>query len=551
MRLRFLAVLLTFNTIVSATDYYIKNGGNDSADGKSDATAWATISKVNSMTFNPGDVIQFRSGDTWRETLEIAWSGASGSFIKFSKYGTGKNPRIIGSNAVSGWTNTGGNIWKTNNTFTNPRNLGYGPSVDIVFEKPGDTSEWGAFKSSISGCIAEFDWTYSSNYIYIFSPGNPASRYTSVEVPQRNFCIIPDNHQYLHFEGIDLFYSTMSGITYSTHTNIINISGCIIENCEIGFIGGATKNQFGFGIECVYSDFVIRNCEIHHCGRRGISFNLGAEGAGFTVKNILIEGCKFHHGSHTTSLDCTVNNDGSNASIDGIIFRRNTVYENSSARVTYPVNQMWFQNYEGNGIITNVYIYSNIFKYWRENCIATEGVKGNLYIYNNTFYENNYMGGYYGYSYCIYSDGNEPALRITVENNIFYTSLPNDSQGNGAMIVLYNLNPSHYFCNYNLFFRTNKILRTHLINGTSYFMSTLANLPNSWEDNSPAAANPMFISATDLHLKAGSPAKGAGTNLDLPTDFDGNEWNIPPSIGAYEGNPKILPDTKKNFNNLP
>jgi hypothetical protein len=156
------------------------------------------------------------------------------------------------------------------------------------------------------------------------------------------------------------------------------------------------------------------------------------------------------------------------------------------------------------------------------------------------------MGSYYGYSYCIYSDADKPALKITVENNIFNTSMPNDSQGNGSMIVLYNVNPSHYSCNYNLFFRTNKILRTHLLNGTSYYMSTLTNLPNSWEDNSPVPSNPMFVSENDLHLKSNSPAVGTGKKLDLPMDFDGNKWNNPPSIGAFEFNPNpINPDTTK------
>lgn len=537
LRVKLLILLLAKITLVSGTNYYVKTGGNDKADGKSDATAWATISKVNASSFKPGDIISFRSGDTWRETLEINWSGGPGNFVKFTKYGVGKNPRIIGSNSVSGWINTGGNIWRSVNTFSNPRNLGFGPSVDIVFERFDNTAEWGKFKPGTSDCTAEYNWTFSSNYVQIYSTENPETKYKSVEIPQRNFCIVPNNNQYLHFDGLDLLYSSMSGITYSTHTNITNVSGCIIENCEIGFIGGSTGNQFGFGIECVYSDYIIRNCEIHHCGRRGISLNLGAEGQPFTVKNIVIEGCKFHHGSHTTSLDCTVNNDGSNASIDGIIFRQNIVYEDNTSKVTYPVNQMWFQNYSGNGTINNIYIYSNIFKYWRENCIATEGITGNFYVYNNTFFENNTAGGYYGYSYCLYSDTEKPTMKMMIKNNIFFTSFANDKQGSGAMVVLYNLNPSHFECDNNLFFRTNTLLRTHLINGSSYYMSTIRNLPNFWEDNSPFPSDPLFLSASDLHLKSGSPAIGSGTKLNLPSDFDGNAWKNPPSIGAFESYP--------------
>ena len=105
------------------------------------------------------------------------------------------------------------------------------------------------------------------------------------------------------------------------------------------------------------------------------------------------------------------------------------------------------------------------------------------------------------------------------------------------MVVLYNLNPAHFECDNNLFFRTNTLLRTHLINGSSYYMSTIRNLPNFWEDNSPFPSDPLFLSASDLHLKSGSPAIGSGTKLNLPSDFDGNAWKNPPSIGAFESYP--------------
>ena len=55
---------------ISAATYYVKNGGDDSADGLTDATAWKTISKVNSETFSPADTICFKRGDTWRIPID-------------------------------------------------------------------------------------------------------------------------------------------------------------------------------------------------------------------------------------------------------------------------------------------------------------------------------------------------------------------------------------------------------------------------------------------------------------------------------------------------
>jgi len=55
-------LLMFLVSFANATNYYVKNGGNDNADGLSDATAWATLSKVNSLTFQPGDSILLKAG---------------------------------------------------------------------------------------------------------------------------------------------------------------------------------------------------------------------------------------------------------------------------------------------------------------------------------------------------------------------------------------------------------------------------------------------------------------------------------------------------------
>jgi len=47
-------------------------------------------------------------------------------------------------------------------------------------------------------------------------------------------------------------------------------------------------------------------------------------------------------------------------------------------------------------------------------------------------------------------------------------------------------------------------------------------------------ADPLFRSATDYRLKAGSPAINAGTDVGLTTDYDGKPIRGVPDIGAYE-----------------
>ncbi len=106
----FLVIVLLGKSVLAAT-YYVKPGGSDSADGKSHATAWKTIGKVNSHSFKTGDDVYFLAGGSWKlEKLQIDWSGTATNRVIVGAYfmnnsgnetpgvpsGTGK-PRIIGS----------------------------------------------------------------------------------------------------------------------------------------------------------------------------------------------------------------------------------------------------------------------------------------------------------------------------------------------------------------------------------------------------------------------------------------------------------------------
>lgn len=88
------------DTVVTTTRYYIDNNGSDSSDGLSPSKAWKTLSKVNSATFQPGDSVLFKRGDSWTGSLIIKSSGTSSARITFGTYGSGEKPRIIGNNST-------------------------------------------------------------------------------------------------------------------------------------------------------------------------------------------------------------------------------------------------------------------------------------------------------------------------------------------------------------------------------------------------------------------------------------------------------------------
>lgn len=93
----------TATTIVDAIcderDFYVDaTNGDNTKDGRTPATAWKTVARVNAETFIAGDHIYFKSGEHWHEQLSITDSGVIGNHIVFSSYDTGDMPAFDGDN---------------------------------------------------------------------------------------------------------------------------------------------------------------------------------------------------------------------------------------------------------------------------------------------------------------------------------------------------------------------------------------------------------------------------------------------------------------------
>jgi uncharacterized repeat protein (TIGR02059 family) len=529
-------------SILTATNYYVSSSaGNDAWDGKSVATAWNTISKVNGMTFLPGDSILFRKGDVWRETLIVPSSGNAAAHLIFASYGTGARPEILGSKQCINWTVYSGNVWVSATTVTDPYNVGsYG--AEVFFKNTNSTVLWGVHKASPAACTAEYNWTCSSGKIYIYSPADPNVRYTSVEAPQRTNSVNLNDKNYIDFSGMGFLYVAEAGFTYKTYPMQLH-NGLIIENSEVAYIS-VKGSELGYGIDAGYSDMTVRGCEIHDCGRRGISFHIYGS---YNLTNVLIENNYFHDGFHTTGPDFSVGSSSSySATINGVIIRRNTFYDPPNVNPGGTIsNQMFFQNeHQASGAsITNISIYSNIFKSPNESSIMLEAV-GPIYIYNNTFYNHNTTLS--GDIVHVWIDNNSTAK---IKNNIFYTTLSNDNggAGEGLFVSSTQTNTSLIDANYNLYYRlSNSLTIAEWENHYKYYMNTIASLRSQlgWEINSPAPADPKFVSTSDFHLQPGSPALGAGVAIDgITIDFEGNTFSNPPNIGCYSSTGTAVPLT--------
>jgi uncharacterized repeat protein (TIGR01451 family) len=94
--------------------HYVSNDGDDDNNGLTPDTAWATVAKVNSQNFQPGDSVLFACGDTWQaEMLTITWSGTVGEPITFGSYpaGCADKPLLSGAQPIDGWSHHSGNIY--------------------------------------------------------------------------------------------------------------------------------------------------------------------------------------------------------------------------------------------------------------------------------------------------------------------------------------------------------------------------------------------------------------------------------------------------------
>jgi hypothetical protein len=528
--LLFLVLVLINSNVTFGKNYYVNNiSGKDNQEGTSESTAWKTILKLNSRSFSAGDTIFFKRGCTWRETLTVPSSGSILRNIVFSSYGTGSKPRILGSVVVQSWISQGGNVWKSSVSVSKDPSRG-NFVADVFFINKKDSVLWGKHKTSKADLRADCDWTWSSNFVYIYSGSDPNLFYSGVEVPQRHQCIDLHNREFIHIKGIDLYFSFGSGISYDRSLDMMNLKGLIIENSEIAYIG-SKDIQSGYGTEIAYSNMIFRRDTIHDCGRRGISLDI--YGSGFTVKNVLVEKCVFYSGFHTTGVDLSVGKDFYTAGYDSVIIRQNLFFDKPSAVSTS--NQIFLQNYDysgGGASVKNVFIYSNIFKYPSYSSIMAEGIQS-CFIYNNTFYNHNITKA--GNVSHIWIDANNSNIKII--NNIFYSDLNNDSRGNGVGLVSLT-DASKLTVDHNLFYRPNKTLG--LIYYKSKFNSSQWDAVRQtlgWEANGPLPSDPLFKDPVknDFTLKKGSGAIGSGIEVNIAVeDYLGKKYKIRRSLGAFE-----------------
>lgn len=102
---------------VGTTYYVSSSSGSDSNQGTSSSSPWKTLNALNTRTFQPGDQLLLKRGDTWTGGgLIFTESGTAGAPITLSAYGSGAlpliSPGVVDSQGVK---LDGVGYWRVNN----------------------------------------------------------------------------------------------------------------------------------------------------------------------------------------------------------------------------------------------------------------------------------------------------------------------------------------------------------------------------------------------------------------------------------------------------
>lgn len=313
-------------TVSTAAIYYVDaTNGSDSNDGLSPGSAWQTISHVNSQTFNPGDQVLFKRGETWTGTqLTIDESGTSGSPITFGAYDTGTDPIIENSGSnfercvrLNGDYLTVEDMWLRN---THEAGVGcYGTNCTVQ-------------RCEISDCGTGVAFRGTDGYV--------------------NDCYIHDLTMIVNDEGGDNDYGAVAIWFYSNNCLAENITAenCRAESFDYGHDGGVFE-LFGTNVD----DNEFRYSWGEQCEG-------GYETGGGSNANMLVHHNVFHNNFGRCGT-MHLENDNFEAIHTNFQFHNNTVVEDNAGYL------FWFGGVDPHGelhFINNIFVADGGTVWWED-----------------------------------------------------------------------------------------------------------------------------------------------------------------------------------------
>lgn len=514
-------VLLFLPQLLFATNYYVKNGGDDEAVGTSDGTAWATIAKVNATSFDPGDTIFFNRGDTWLllgSTLSVPSSGTHDHPIVFTAYGTGSKPVISLAIQYDTWANYSGNIYYSTGAY------------QCAYLCLFDGTTWGK-TSTKANLDTEGEWAQTvsapaggSNdtiFVYTTSPED----LPNVVFGSYNTAFEINGKDYITVSYLQIRYSGAYGFVIDQSTGS-KIDSCKTDYCPLGITVDEADT------------IIISNNIITNCGGDGMYFSGYSNNVYIFDNNFSVCGVA-DIGSDNQSIGMWF--------VDDIYCYNNYINHTGTGSVieaSASIASHYWQdnvNFYNNYITTNV-TNNSVFSIFsgeyniHNNIVIMTGESNSAYFIGMTdtgnpttanIYNNTIIGAGRGVDFWIPFGTESNSSDIKVKNNIFYGILQ-------YYLHIGTVFLDNFESDYNLFLSNtgNKFATRTGGDDAAYNFDGWKTATS--EDANSAIGDPLFTTEfTDLTLQAGSPAIGAGIGVGLLTDYSGYLINDPPDLGAY------------------
>ncbi len=509
---------LSPSTAAAATTYYVDCGaGSDANSGTSTGAPWGSLTKVDSMIFQPGDSILLARGSVCTGQLKPRGSGVSGAVITLADYGDGALPIISAGTNSSALTLSDQSYWEIKNLETTG-GVPYGIWIT------GNTAN------------AVINHVYLSNVVVHDVTGTPNQKASGLIV----FHTIGAGESFndILVDGATAYNTTQwsglyaDGATYSSPTGAKG-SNITFRNSTVHDVGGD-----GIVIH-VTKNALIENCTAYNTGKTTLT-SLGTPGA---IWNWDCDTCtvQFNEAylSHTP-----LNNDGGDYDSD---------YYNNNITIQYNYG------HDADGYCVSVFsaeaIDTNVNTVIRYNVCSNNGQgpnnagQGDFFystwdggsilnsqVYNNTCYWNPVVSTASALNVQSTFDSSQPNYFV---NNIIVAAVPgmeNYASTSGKGLT----------SDYNIYWYSGT--------GSPQWQANTTNYPSlsAWQgamnmDSHSLFADPLLNSPTyhavgrsntAFTLATGSPAVNAGWNLGNmgAQDFFGNALPTsgPVNIGAYQ-----------------
>lgn len=447
----------------TGTAYYVSNSGNDSNNGTSPETAWASISRVNSAELKQGDAVFFKRGDVWHDQI---WSQAG---VTYSAYGSGSKPVINGSVAENAATpdkwklyyagKNGEKIWvyyrelrdcagvffNSGTSWANkvtPRWNGKhyvfdtGKNFDPIVGLTENYDYFSCLDLTKINPLEQVQGTGVTGPLYLrCDTGNPGELYDNIEFSLDGIGIGPagNNGKDITYDNLKLVFFGSLGADCRGYLGWTNT---IIQNCEIGWCGGsitnysydmgelAIANISGGAIQMSGPDNTAINNYIHHCASKSFVIALhNRKSVSFIYSDIIIKGNLLEYNAAALHVANYMEFEKPSiiSGFKNISFEDNYILstgygwvDTKTQRTDYRLEKLPFSSIEFGGDYKNknngIYIKNNIFylsKYVLVNCFMP---KDNQPIFSGNTYaqaENGWLAVLRGRLFSVTENGNQ------------------------------------------------------------------------------------------------------------------------------------------------